>query len=286
MDPATTAALAAGTAATGGFGLLAAAAIPAVAGIVSSYMQAGNNADAQKAIEEAVAKYGPEARALIEQELGGPSAMAEVYGERLAPEAAAAQRRALQQLQQVSEKGYTPEEEAALRQIQAETAATAASNRAATQEAFARRGITGGGAERVAAFQGAQAASNRAAQQGLDVAANAQRRAFQAMQQTGSLGGSMRQQAYGEAKDRALAEEQRRINRANMGMDVMNRSTDMYANAKRQGATVANQPLQATSEAFGRTGQAVAGYLGAPSATTGSTSQGLTEEEKRRRGIA
>ena len=247
-----------------GLELFAVYGIPALVGTVSSFMQAGNNADAQAAIEEAVNKYGPEARALIEQELGGPSAMAEVYGERLAPEAAAAQKRALQQLQQVSETGYTPEEEASLRRIQAETAATAASQRAATQEAFARRGISGGGAERVAAFQGAQAAANRAAQQGLDVAANAQRRAFQAMQQTGALGGNIRSQAYGEAKDRALAEEQRRINRANAKLDVMNRSTEMQTGAQRQGAAVANQPLQLFAETAGRAGQIAGGYYGAP----------------------
>jgi len=238
--------------------------VPALVGAVSSYMQAGNNAAAQEEIEKAVAKYGPEARALIEQELGGPSAMAEIYGERLAPEAAAAQRNALRQLQQVSERGYTPEEEAAIRQIQAETAAGAASQRAATQEAFARRGISGGGAERVAAFQGASQAANRAAQQGLDVAANAQRRAFQAMQQTGALGGSMRGQAFEEGRTRAAAEEARRINRANAKLDVMNRSLDVTTGAQRQGAAVANQPWQATSEIVGRAGQTYAGYAGAP----------------------
>lgn len=248
--------------------------IPAVAGAVSSFMQAGNNAAAQKEIEKLVAQYGPEAQALIEQELGGPSAMAEVYGERLAPEAAAAQKRALQQLQQVAETGYTPEEEAALRRIQAETAATAASQRAATQEAFARRGISGGGAERVAAFQGAQAAANRAAQQGLDVAAQAQRRAFQAMQQTGALGGDVRRQAFGEAEARALAEERRRINRAQQGLDVMNRSTEMRTGAQRQGAAVRNQPLQLFAETAGRAGQIAGGYYGAP-----------TEEDKKKAGV-
>jgi hypothetical protein len=247
-----------------GLELAAVTLIPAIVGSVSSFMQAGNNAAAQEEIEKAVAKYGPEARALIEQELGGPSAMAEVYGERLAPEAAAAQKRALQQLQQVSERGYTPEEEAAIRQIQAETAATAASQRAATQEAFARRGLSGGGAERVAAFQGASQAANRAAQQGLDVAANAQRRAFQAMQQTGALGGSMRGQAFEEGRTRAAAEEARRINRANAKLDVMNRSVDMRTNTARQGAVVANQPWQAGSEAIGRGFQTYAGYEGAP----------------------
>jgi hypothetical protein len=132
----------------------------------------------------------------------------------------AAQRNALRQLQQVSERGYTPEEEAAIRQIQAETAATAASQRAATQEAFARRGISGGGAERVASFQAASQAANRAGQQGLDVAAQAQRRAFQAMQAQGNLGTNVRQQAYGEAERRAAADEARRINRAQMSMNV------------------------------------------------------------------
>jgi hypothetical protein len=238
--------------------------IPAVAGVVSSFMQAGNNAAAQKEIEKLVEQYGPEAQALIEQELGGPSAMAEVYGERLAPEAAAAQRRVLQQLQQVSERGYTPEEEAAIRQIQAETAATAASQRAATQEAFARRGLSGGGAERVAAFQTASQAANRAAQQGLDVAAQAQKRAFQAMQQTGALGGSMRGQAFEEGRTRAAAEEARRINRARMNMDVMGNVYDMKTGAARSRAQTANQPWQATSEIVGRAGQTAAGYYGAP----------------------
>ena len=221
--------------------------IPAVAGVVSSFMQAGNNAAAQEEIEKLVAKYGPEAGALIEQELGGPSAMAEVYGERLAPEAAAAQKRALQQLQQVSEQGYTPEEEAALRRIQAETAATASSNRAATQEAFARRGISGGGAERVAAFQGAQAAANRAAQGGLDVAAAAQRRAFQAMQVQGNLGTNVRQQAYGEAERRASAEDELRKLRGQSKLNVAGQKAGMLTGAAESGYKYGTIPGQQTA---------------------------------------
>jgi hypothetical protein len=174
--------------------------------LVSSIIAQGmNDADTAAALRDAVAKYKPEALAQVEEELRRPLAVSALRAETEAPEAVAAQRNALRQLQQVSENGYTPEEEAALRKIQAETAATASSNRAATQEAFARRGISGGGAERVAAFQGAQAAANRAAQGGLDVAAAAQRRAFQAMQAQGNLGTNVRQQAYGEAERRAMA---------------------------------------------------------------------------------
>ena len=221
MDPITAAA--AGTAATGGTALplmIGGAAIAGVAQLVGMYMNAGEADKARAAIQDAVDKYGPEAYGIIEQELGGPSALAGLSAEQLAPEAVAAQRNALRQLQQVSEQGYTPEEEAAIRQIQAETAATAASQRAATQEAFARRGISGGGAERVAAFQGAQAAANRAAQQGLDVAAAAQRRAFQAMQAQGNLGTNVRQQAYGEAERRASAEDELRRMRGQAKLNV------------------------------------------------------------------
>ena len=181
------------------------------AALVSSIIAQGmNDADTADALRRAAAEYKPEALAQVDEYLKQPMAIASVRAETEAPEAVAAQRNALRQLQQVSQQGYTPEEEAAIRQIQAETAATAASQRAATQEAFARRGISGGGAERVAAFQGAQAAANRAAQQGLDVAAAAQRRAFQAMQAQGNLGTSVRQQAYGEAERRAMAEDEKR----------------------------------------------------------------------------
>lgn len=185
-------------------------AILGVALVSSIVAQGMNDADTAKALRAAAAQYKPEALAQVDEYLKQPMAIAAVRAETEAPEAVAAQRNALRQLQQVAETGYTPEEEAAVRQIQAETAATAASQRAATQEAFARRGISGGGAERVAAFQGAQAAANRAAQQGLDVAAQAQRRAFQAMQAQGNLGTSVRGQAYGEAERRAQAEDERR----------------------------------------------------------------------------
>jgi nitrite reductase/ring-hydroxylating ferredoxin subunit len=39
---------------------------------------------------------------------------------------------------------------------------------------------------------------------------------------------------------------------------------DVTTGAQRQGAAVANQPWQATSEIFGRGGQVAAGYYGAP----------------------
>lgn len=230
------------------------AGIAGVAQLVGQLMQGGEADQARALIEKAVREYGPEAYGIIEQELGGPSAMSEVYGERLAPEAAAAQKAALQRLQQISETGYTPEEEAALRRIQAETAATAASQRAATQEAFARRGIAGGGAERVAAFQGAQAAANRAAQQGLDVAAQAQRRALQSLQAQGSLGGQMRGQAFGEASQRAQAEDELRRMRGQMKLGVAGQKLGAQTGSAEAGykfGTLPGQQVAGIGTSFG-----------------------------------
>lgn len=216
--------------------------IAAISQGVGAYMQAGEADKARALIKQAVDQYGPEAYGIIEKELGGPSALEGLRAETEAPEAVAAQKAALARLQQVSEKGYTPEEEAALRQIQAETAAAGASQRAATQEAFARRGLAGGGAERVAAFQGASQAANRAAQQGLDVAAAAQRRAFQAMQAQGSLGGQMRQMAYGEAERRAQAADEARRIRGQAQLNVAQSKAGMQTGTAMPMYELATQP--------------------------------------------
>jgi len=220
------------------------------AALVSSIIAQGmNDEDTADALRRAAAEYKPEALAQVDEYLKQPMAIASVRAETEAPEAVAAQRNALRQLQQVSETGYTPEEEASLRRIQAETAATAASQRAATQEAFARRGISGGGAERVAAFQGAQAAANRAAQQGLDVAAAAQRRAFQAMQAQGNLGTSVRQQAYGEAERRAMAEdEKRRIGGQRKGQ-ILDTSYNQQTQTAKEANELENRTWKRVAEA-------------------------------------
>jgi len=218
-----------------------------VALVGSIIAQGMNDADTAAALRDAVAKYKPEALAQVEEELRRPLAISALRAETEAPEAVAAQRNALRQLQQVSEKGYTPEEEAAIRQIQSETAATAASQRAATQEAFARRGISGGGAERVAAFQAASQAANRAGQQGLDVAAQAQRRAFQAMQAQGNLGTSVRGQAYGEAERRAQAADEARRIKGQAQLNVASQKAGMKTGTAGQLYDLATQPGKQTA---------------------------------------
>jgi hypothetical protein len=179
----------------------------ALGGIGSVLGASGNVQSAEQArrdIERAIELYGPEAaQAILQQrpELAG------VFAD---PEAVAAQRTALQRMQQIGEKGYTVEEQAALNQIRSDEAARAAGEQAALRSQFAQRGVGGSGAELAQQMISAQGQAQRESQRGLDVAANAQRRAFQALQNQGALAGQMRTTGFAEAETRARAEDERR----------------------------------------------------------------------------
>jgi hypothetical protein len=166
--------------------------------------------DAQEAIDKAVSEYGPQVLDAIEKDLGGPAALSQVYSAKEAPEAVAAQKSALARLQQISEKGYTPEEQAALNRIQQQTAAQASQQQAALRSQMVQRGNVGSGAELAMNLAGLGQQSAQQYQAGLDVAANAQRRALQGLQGVGSMAGQMREQGFGEASRRAGAEDERR----------------------------------------------------------------------------
>lgn len=211
---------------------------------ISALLQSGNNAEAAKAIQAAVAKYGPEAEAAIQKNLGGPAAMSGVYGEQLAPEAAAAQKNVLQRLQQISEKGYTPEEQAALNRIQQQSAAQAAQQQAALKSQMARRGVAGSGQELAMNLSNLGQQSANQYQAGLDVAANAQRRAFQALGQQGQFGQSFREQAFGEAARRAGAEDELRRLRGQAGMDVAANKLRASTGSAQDIAGLQNKPAE------------------------------------------
>jgi len=186
----------------------------------AAYLSSNNADKANAIIKEAVDKYGPEAEGILNQYASEKLATSGLSAEAEAPEAVAAQREALRRMQQVAAGGYTPEEEAALRNIQSQTAAMASSQQAALQGQLQRQGVLDSGA-RIAMQQAAgQAAANRAGQAGLETAAQAQRRAFQAMQAQGQLGTSVRGQAYGEAERRAQAEDQKRLFEASSRLGV------------------------------------------------------------------
>lgn len=70
---------------------------------------------------------------------------------------------------------------------------------------MAARGMSGSGLEMVAQNQNIQGAANRQAQMEMDLKAQAQQRALQAIMQGGQLGGQMQAQDFGQAAQKAAA---------------------------------------------------------------------------------
>lgn len=75
----------------------------------------------------------------------------------------------------------------------------------AIQQNMAARGLSGGGSELVARNMAAQEAANRQGQQSLDLNAQAQNRALQAIMQSGQLGGQMQNQDFNQQSAKAQA---------------------------------------------------------------------------------
>jgi len=137
-----------------------------------------------------------------------------------------AQMNALSQLQQVgSSGGMMLEDKAALNEISSESANQARGAEQAIQQNMQARGMGGSGMEMAARLSSQQAAATRNANQSMTVAGMAQKRALDAMMQSGQLGGQIREQAFGE--DSRKAEAQDAINRYNTAnsQDVLQRNT-------------------------------------------------------------
>lgn len=141
------------------------------------------------------------------------------------PQLRDAQMQALQKLQQIgNEEGLTAVDKAQINEIFNKVNNLNASNRNAVLQSYAQRGMAGSGLEQAAQLMGSQAASNTAADQGFNVAAQAQQRALQAIQAGAQLGSGMEQQQFGEAAQQAAAQDA--INRFNVAnqQDVTGRN--------------------------------------------------------------
>lgn len=160
-----------------------------------------------------------------------------------------AQSRALQQLSDVSSQGgMTAIDKARLADIQAEQLGTDKGQREAIMQGQAMRGMGDSGSTLAALLQGQQGSSNAANRNALDVNAQAQQRALQAMSQTGQLGTQMNQQQFGQRA--AQAEAQDAINRFN-NQNVNNaqaRNTDVRQQLLGQNTTNRNQVSQMNTD--------------------------------------
>lgn len=169
----------------------------------------------------------------------GPTELANISAD---PRLRSAQMKALSQMQDVADQGgLTAQDKADLARTSTEAANADAGRRAAILQNMQARGMGGSGAELLAQLSSSQAATDRAAQAGLDVNAQAQNRALQAMMSTGTMAGNLRSQDYGEQSNAAQAQDA--INKFNAqnqtGMNQFNATA--ANNAAAQNASLQQQ---------------------------------------------
>lgn len=121
------------------------------------------------------------------------------------PMAVAAQRAAIQRMGQVARTGYTAEDRAMEQQARSNAAQFERQQREAIMQQAATRGMQGAGTTLGAQLAAQQGGANRQSQASLDMAANAQRRALQALQMQSAASGQMRGQSFNEDTARRSA---------------------------------------------------------------------------------
>jgi len=163
-------------------------------------------------LEEAVALDAPKVAAIQE-----------------APELRKAQMTALQLIGQRAATGMGPEDRARLAEIQLQQARDTEAKRQQILQSYQQRGLGGAGSELAAQLQAASAGSAQAAEQGTQLAAQAQRAALESAREYGALGGQIRGQEFDIARTKAGAEDQAAMARFNeaVGRQQRNVATRM-----------------------------------------------------------
>ena len=164
----------------------------------------------------------------------GPSAM---EGVKVDQGSRQAQLAALRSMQEVADQGgMNLTDKANLAKIQNEVNTNLQGQEGAIQQNMAAKGLSGGMSELVARNMAAQAAANRQSQAGLDVAAQAQARALQAMMQQGQMAGNMQAQDFGQQAQKAQAADAiARFNAQNL-QDTRNMNVGTKNNAQQWNA--------------------------------------------------
>lgn len=248
--------------------------VSALSGLVGYLVESGREAEAEAIMERARGLYDnitPAQLNDIAAEVLGPSEFSKI---RVDPRYEQAQNEALAKMEEMEEGGgFTLEDTANLNRVQNQLARNEMASRQAILENMRSRGVAGSGAELAMELSASQANADRAQQAGLDVAAQAQRRYFDAIRGRGDFASQMRSQAWNEQA--AAASAQDAINRFNMGhrFDVARYNNDMaqqrYNNEmalrdrrygmERDRADAKRQSGQRQSETIGGVGGAVGG---------------------------
>lgn len=178
-------------------------------GVIGAIASAGDAAAQRRAIERAAQQFNiplPVLERMVAEQLGS-SAQADVYAD---PSFQEAQGASLAELGRVADSGgMTLEDKVNYEQTQRDNAQRAMAQRQAIQNLLAKQGNTGSGVSAAMQLGAAREQAERGALAGAQTAADARRRATQAILQRGQLAGQMRGQSVGEANDRARAKDLR-----------------------------------------------------------------------------
>jgi hypothetical protein len=136
-----------------------------------------------------------------------------------------AQLQALSKFMEINEQGgLSLQDQANLNKIQGQLRQQEKGNRDAILQNMAQRGVSGSGFELAAQLSNNQAVSDRASQEGLDIAALAQQRALDALMNQNQVASQMRNQDFGEQSSKAQAQDAiNKFNTANR-QDVQHRN--------------------------------------------------------------
>lgn len=236
--------------------LIGAVAAPLVSGAIGAIAGAGQNGQADSDRAAALQQYldvnvpdvqqqqvilqqlksqgqlTPQMESALQQ---GPSAL---QGVSVDPRLRQAQMSALSSLQGLGSTGLNATDREALFGVQNAQAQQNQAQQASILQNMAQRGALGSGEELAARLSASQAGQANAQQQGLGVAAQAQARALQAIQQSGQLGGQMENQQFGEDAQKAAATDA--INRFNTQNSQQVQGTNVNASNQAQAANLAN----------------------------------------------
>lgn len=194
--------------------IMLAGTVAATSSLIAYLLESGKRDEAMAVIKAAQDRYGSLDPAAIEraaQDVLPPSELAKIKTD---PALRQAQMNALSKMREIEDSGgFLLEDRAVLNQAQNETARLERANRQGILDGMAQRGVGGSGAELAASLASAQGAANRNSQAGLERAAAAQRRYFDAIRARGDMAGNLRRQDYDEQSNVARAQD--RINEFN-----------------------------------------------------------------------
>ncbi len=179
----------------------AAAALPIIAGLIGEALAAGDDAEADRLRQEAMAQYNISAPELQKMEVQAiQSQAATAQGN---PQAKAARMDALRMLQQRGAEGYNAEDRAAIGDTLSEVDQQARGR----QQAITQSMDPNSGAAIAAQLSNAQNASQVANKRGLDIAAGSRRQALQSIAQGGKMAGDIDTDEFGQAYQRGGAQD-------------------------------------------------------------------------------